>query len=106
MEVKYLEALATDGDAVVDEVAASCRPPREVAAVWIARADPERARPGDEAVPRMRRRKATRCRHCAFCHPRGDGGGIRTCVSPDRADLVIGDQMACGSFTPVTASPA
>lgn len=106
MEVERPEGLATDDAGAVDEATASCWPRREVATVWIARAGPGRARIGDEAMPRMRRRKATRCRHCAFCHPPGAGGGIRNCVSPDRADLVIGDQMACGSFTPVTASPA
>ena len=55
-----------------------------------------------EAVPRSRRHKATRCRHCEFCQPRGVVSGVARCAEPERDGLIVmADQMACGSYRPV-----
>ena len=105
MELRHLEG-ATMDDGAIDEVAGSRQPAGEVAAVWTVRAASAPARPADDAPMLLRRRTSTRCRHCTYCHPSGSVDAICACAHPDRADLVIGDQMACGSFSPVTVSLA
>ena len=109
MESEHLErATPDDRNGLVGAVAPTRTPLNsDVAAVWTARVEPRRHRTvADDPWPRTRRHKATRCRHCAFCHPPGNVGAVRACTHPDHADLVVGDQMACGSFSPFMASPA
>jgi hypothetical protein len=101
MEVKYLQGEATDDR--IPSTGAGARtgtPPHVVATVWTARTAPAQLRvAGGDAGRRFRRRKATRCRSCEFCHPSGGVGAIRACAHPEHAGaIVIGDQMACGSF--------
>ena len=75
----------------------------EPSAVWKARPASGTASPLEEhAIPRFRRRKATRCCHCDFCRPHGGAGGVRLCTAPGRSgELVIGDQTACAQYQPV-----
>jgi hypothetical protein len=57
-----------------------------------------------DAVPTSRRHKATRCRHCEFCHPRGVVSGVARCAEPERDGLIVmADQMACGHYEAVQA---
>ncbi len=53
------------------------------------------------AGPAVRHHKATRCHHCAYCHPQGLGGGLRLCAHPDRSGpIVFGDQFVCAGYRP------
>ena len=71
-----------------------------IEAVWVARPRPDGSA-AEMLWPRRRQHKATRCGHCAFCHPHGSGGGVRLCTQPGRtATMVVGDQMVCGDFAP------
>jgi hypothetical protein len=57
-----------------------------------------------DAVPTSRRHKATRCRHCEFCQPRGVVCGVARCAEPERDGLIVmADQMACGHYEPARA---
>jgi hypothetical protein len=60
-----------------------------------------------DEVPTSRRHKATRCRHCQFCQPKGVVCGVARCAEPERDGLIVmADQMACGCYRPVAAAPA
>jgi hypothetical protein len=72
-------------------------------ATWRARPASGAAAPlQEQVIPRVRHHKATRCRHCDHCRPRGGLGELRLCTAPEHADgLVLGDQMACGQYQPL-----
>jgi hypothetical protein len=58
-----------------------------------------------DSVPTSRRHKATRCRHCDFCQPRGVVSGVARCAEPERDGLIVmADQMACGGYRPAPAT--
>jgi hypothetical protein len=69
---------------------------------WVAQPIRSAVSPHEEnAVPKFRHHKATRCHHCDFCRPHGGKGDVRLCTAPGYAgDLVLGDQMACGQYQP------
>ena len=59
-----------------------------------------------DVVPTTRVLKATRCRHCAFCRPRGAGSGVCLCIEPSHAGaVVVGDMIACGDCRPAVRVP-
>jgi hypothetical protein len=75
-------------------------PARATDAVWVARRQ-EGASTAGMAWPQHRVPKATRCGHCAFCHPQGTGGGLRQCAHQDRSGLIVfGDQFVCADYRP------
>jgi hypothetical protein len=75
-------------------------PARATDAVWVARRR-EGASMAQTAWPQRRLHRATRCGHCAYCHPQGPGGGLRQCAHPDRSGLIVfGDQFVCTDYRP------